>query len=419
MEALLKNTKDTTALFASLLLFSGLCLTSSTGIAFFMLTEALTGIFLYKVKQHPLINCFGIWYLVVSAVLCLYGLLTPYSGGFSIGYFVVIFISVIELYCLLTLHSEAAYEIIMKCIKLTTYITAAYLLLIEAPYLFTKLIPAMMGKAWYRIGVNSNINPTAIAYFFGLAANFSIFGLIKNFNKKNIYPIIIQVLIIILSGSKKGILLLFIPFFVFAIYESIKTPKKALIFIGIAILFFVLIFTVPFLYNLIGYRILALFQTIGINIIPNNSVYAEADTSTPLRFSMIEEAFELFKKHMLFGNGWNAFKALTEFKYYSHCNYLELLSCMGLFGFSVYYSIYFYFIYKLKSAWKSECFILCASLFLSLLISDFSTITIYDTVMNYFAVIVLSILLGCKQYLPSSFKQFFNRRFLSIFHKGG
>ena len=115
MEALLKNTKGTTALFASLLLFSGLCLTSSTGIVFFMLTEALTGIFLYKVKQHPLINCFGLWYLVVSAVLCLYGLLTPYSGGFSIGYFVVIFISVIELYCLLTLHSEAAYEIIMKC----------------------------------------------------------------------------------------------------------------------------------------------------------------------------------------------------------------------------------------------------------------------------------------------------------------
>lgn len=133
-----------------------------------------------------------------------------------------------------------------------------------------------------------------------------------------------------------------------------------------------------------------------MNFIPNQSIYSQADTSTSLRVNMIMEAYDLFKRHIFFGNGWNAFAGLTQYRYYSHCNYLELLSSMGLFGFGLYYSIYYFIMRKIIHLKNIEHKLLIISLIAALLISDFSSITMYDTVISYFAILIVSLIVFVK-----------------------
>lgn len=376
-------------ILASFLLFSSLCFTSKMYISIYIFIEALTAIYILKRKEKIKFHIFIIWYAIVSFFICLYGLFTPYPGWFSFQYYFIICISIVELYCLFITLNENLYEKIIFCIEMITYLCAFYLLIRESPIFVSKFISIVQGKDWFRLGMNSHVNPTIVAYFFGILAQFSIYHFMKTKDQKNIISIIIQFVMIVLSGSKKGLVLLLIPILVLAIDSCIKQPKNILKYIFFFSCFLFLIFKIPFLYNMIGYRVLDFFETIGINFLPNNSIYSQSDTSTTLRINMIVEAFDLFKKHIFFGNGWNAFSALTKYRYYSHCNYVELLSSMGLFGFTLYYSIYCLFIKKLKTINKGEQKLLIISLGISLLISDFSSITMYDTVITYFSIFIL------------------------------
>lgn len=402
--------KNIDMILASLLLFSSLCLTSSRYIIIYIFIVALTAIYILKQKEKLKVHISIIWYIIVSFFICLYGLLTPYPGWFSFPYFLVICISVIELYCLFCFSNKDIYKKVMFCVELVTYFCAFYLLIRELPIFVSKFSSIVQGKDWFRLGMNSYVNPTTVAYFFGILAQFSIYDFIKSKDQKVIISIIIQFLMIILSGSKKGLILVLIPILILIIDNSIKQPRNLVKYIFFFVLSIFLIFNIPFLYNMIGYRVLDFFETIGINFIPNNSVYSQSDTSTSLRINMIIEAFDLFKKHILFGNGWNAFSALTKYRYYSHCNYVELLSSMGLFGFGLYYSIYYFLIKKIKLINKMEHKLLIISLIISLLVSDFSSITMYDTVITYFAIFILSLFIFQKSISLKSFlKKYYKR----------
>ncbi len=388
--------KNIDMVLASLLLFSSLCLTSRTYIFVYIFIELLTALYIFHQKIKIRYNIFIFWYIIISFIICLYGLFTPYLGWFSFQYYLVICLSVIELYFLFNMSNKDLYKSIIICIVMTTYICAFYLLIRELPIFISKFIAITQGKDWFRLGVSSDVNPTAIAYFFGILSQFSIYHFARYRDKKIIFSILIQIIMIILSGSKKGMILLLIPLFIFAIDNSMKNPKNIIKYILTFIFMVFLIFNVPFLYNIIGYRIIDFFQAFGMNFIPNQSIYSQADTSTSLRVNMIMEAYDLFKRHIFFGNGWNAFAGLTQYRYYSHCNYLELLSSMGLFGFGLYYSIYYFIMRKIIHLKNIEHKLLIISLIAALLISDFSSITMYDTVISYFAILIVSLIVFVK-----------------------
>jgi O-antigen ligase len=67
------------------------------------------------------------------------------------------------------------------------------------------------------------------------------------------------------------------------------------------------------------------------------------------RTSLYVEAWEFFKKNPVFGIGYKCFVYLSSFDYFTHTTYMELLSCTGLVGFSL-------FLYPcvpaVASAWK-------------------------------------------------------------------
>lgn len=79
------------------------------------------------------------------------------------------------------------------------------------------------------------------------------------------------------------------------------------------------------------------------------------DWSINLRSFFFDTGKAIFKSHPLFGIGINNFAYYVgnytsyTVERYSHNNYIELLSCMGVIGFSLYYLSYVYIFVKLAA----------------------------------------------------------------------
>jgi len=72
-----------------------------------------------------------------------------------------------------------------------------------------------------------------------------------------------------------------------------------------------------------------------------------------VRMEMVREGFYLWLNNPFFGNGIGQFSVMSSFGVYSHNNYIEILSNLGLIGFFLYYGIYILIIFQLIAK-KSE-----------------------------------------------------------------
>lgn len=156
------------------------------------------------------------------------------------------------------------------------------------------------------------------------------------------------VYLILLTGSRKAIILLLLPFIIQPLLNKNIGKKLLLIPIaaGVAALGFYLIMYVPILYEAIGVR----FED-AINVVTGSTVGGE-DIS---RAMLIEYGIEWFKERPALGYGINCFRVLSDKtwmfggkNFYAHNNYLELLVDVGVIGTLIYYSCYFYLWKKLK-----------------------------------------------------------------------
>ena len=142
---------------------------------------------------------------------------------------------------------------------------------------------------------------------------------------------IIQLYALILTGTKKSLLIAFL--FCFAA------------FIFIFLLFWSLIFNIQVLYDLIGYRfegMLLAFTT------------GQGDESTMERMNMINDAMEFWRSHPVFGIGLNLFSEKGIYGAYSHNNYVELLATTGIAGFIAYYSYHLSFFMDIRKQLRYE-----------------------------------------------------------------
>jgi O-antigen ligase len=154
----------------------------------------------------------------------------------------------------------------------------------------------------------------------------------------------------LLTGGRKATFMPLIFLFVLLMIKNQGAVKKIGIITAIAIatgLLFFLVFTTPILYNVVGSRIEGLFAFISGNT-------SQSDASTIIRADMIEFGWELFKTKPILGIGLSNFQILYGIKgnylieQYSHNNYIELLTGLGLIGFCVYYAYILYMIYYMS-----------------------------------------------------------------------
>ena len=136
-------------------------------------------------------------------------------------------------------------------------------------------------------------------------------------------------------GTKKGILIFAIIVGVIVICNS-KNPLqlfgRTIFVLLLACAGYYAIMNVDVLYNAIGYRVEAM--VLGIS-------GGKADNSTAMRMVFISAAWKEFLKHPILGIGLDGFRYINPYEFtYSHNNYVELLSELGVVGCFLYYSIW-------------------------------------------------------------------------------
>ena len=191
----------------------------------------------------------------------------------------------------------------------------------------------------YRFGIVGN-NPNTIAMI-------SVFGTvicnhkckIDDRKKLHIVLMIFYILIILVTQSKKGILSFALGIYLLSFYRNKGARRYNKVFyLGIIMLIlYIALMMIPFLYNNVGCRFDELFDLLGSKSTGLNSTTARAE--------LISEGFKMWLHQPLLGIGNNNFGLVQTVHansyYYSHCNYIELLSGVGLVGFFLFYFLPF------------------------------------------------------------------------------
>ncbi|MCI8403202.1 MAG: O-antigen ligase family protein [Lachnospiraceae bacterium] len=235
-----------------------------------------------------------------------------------------------------------------------------------------------------RIGDTLSGNVNTVAVCFGmcsmiLAASYSI-----GKKKRDFFLWALTAVCMLLTGSKKAVIILGFEFLLFFFYSKNKlwTGIK-LIVLGLAIL--ILVLDVEYFYILIGKRIIDMFKQLFAG-----STELRYSRSTDERMQMILSGFQVFVNHPLLGGGMKYFYYMTDFGYeYSHCNYTELLCNFGLAGFALYYFPFFknlLYMLKLQSR-KHRGSILAAILVITMLVLDWAMVSYSDLCIFYIPVI--------------------------------
>lgn len=219
--------------------------------------------------------------------------------------------------------------------------------------------------------------------------------IIANYYKNKYYWIIwtvisvAMIIAIMLTGSRKAILILIIPFVVFSLYDYKKHFFKAIILLAIAGAIVWMALEIPFFYDIIGKRLEDM-----INVLSGNETGREDNS----RKELVELGLGWFKERPFLGYGMNCFRALSNnvprfagLNFYAHNNYVEILVGGGIVGFMVYYSYVILILKRLKH--RKSLFAKYAAVILSIvLIMDFAQVSYYDVIMQMLIVFAFILL---------------------------
>lgn len=204
---------------------------------------------------------------------------------------------------------------------------------------FSKLV---LGK---RIG-EEIINVNFIGVVSSITLLLMLYSIINKLFNKRLVIVALSILPFITalgSGSKKVLLGLAVGITVIFIlhFKNKITAKKivATLITILAIMGIIMLSKSQPVFNTVFRRVDAMIMTFD-----NESSTEEG--STIKRQQFIQSGMETFLNHPLTGIGLNNSGKITKEiigeETYLHCNYVEILACLGIIGFIIYYSIYIY-----------------------------------------------------------------------------
>lgn len=215
-----------------------------------------------------------------------------------------------------------------------------------------------------------------VAQILALSIAVALYFFYRESNKKKkllyIFYVAFAFYHIIATGSRKGLVM---PLVAIGLYLTVKSGanikkilKSIFIFAVVAIIL---------AYILTKNEELALRLNMVFRLIFEGDA---VDESSMLRMAFINLAKEMFISNPVLGCGLNTFasQCLENFGryYYSHNNFFELLSGVGIVGFVLYYWLYAYSIYKFYVLRKKhDIFILGLSIWLTLVFFEYGIVT--------------------------------------------
>ena len=217
------------------------------------------------------------------------------------------------------------------------------------------------------VGYNSNEN--------AMIAVIGFYVLFYFFSKKKhkLIPLVGMIflgLIVLVCGSRKGILSLVLIGILFALLKSSGASKLSKFLIGILSVFvgIEMCYNIPVLYDAVGYRLEALFSLLE---------GGATDGSMIKRIELMQQAFNVWLDNPILGVGLNNFSLVQTVGgrgYYAHNNFLELLADVGIIGFLLYYVNIFSTVFT-HVAKENTIAVLLKSICIILLIMDIGMVT--------------------------------------------
>lgn len=282
----------------------------------------------------------------------------------SFGYGMILYFSS-WLFCTMLciqINEIGSYEWVFKCIALVTI-----LLCISA---FTS-----GGLQYDRIvlGSRDNSNTIGLILFFGIASELL---LIKDNIKSliiNLVLITLNLITIVLTGSRKALLAGVILIFVWFFFVMRPRVRKFGLF-GKAIFYAIILAAI--------YGVVYYMQNMYVNtIMYSRFINVSGDHSFRERLSFYSEGWKMFLSSPLWGVGYKQFEAYSVRHTYSHSTYIELIACTGLIGVFLFFapiilSIKTY-IRNLKCAVDKNC-VLWGFILLIIFFLGFTVIWQYD-----------------------------------------
>lgn len=311
-----------------------------------------------------------------------------FSGLWSIRPFLTIYtliINVFPIFCLTYslsryINSYDRLIVILKLIYIGSCISLIYLFLFVD---LTQIVGNRISEAITDEDLAESWNINSIGMQLALAVLIGF--IICKYDKKKliwltwIISSIGMLFAIMLTGSRKAILLLIIPFIVFALYDYKKHFTKALLMIFAAFGVIWLALNVEFFYDIIGKRIEDM-----INVISGNETGHEDNS----RAELIERGLNWFSLEPILGYGMNCFRVLSNTvprfagkNFYAHNNYIEILVGGGIVGFCVYYS-YVIFLVRRLIHHRGIYFRYASVILVIVLTMDFANVNYYDVLMQ-------------------------------------
>lgn len=248
-------------------------------------------------------------------------------------------------------------------------------------------------------GFNSNQVGSEIAY----ASIICLYFFEKNRKKRYLITYLFLAACCLLTGSRTALILYFAGgcFFFFHLSNGKERLKPRIIIgvlAGIAVLF--LIFRVDAFYKIIGKRIInemviPFFESLaGENI---GSVPSKE--SNYLRWNMIKYGLEFFFQRPFLGAGIGNYVVLIAqtdlgFISYAHNNYIELLTDVGIIGFTVYYIPYLLaWVRIIKSKRKVEpIFQMSGGILLCMMLDDLTGVNYYMIFQRFLFTLIICII---------------------------
>ncbi len=201
----------------------------------------------------------------------------------------------------------------------------------------TLLLTPVSSWGTERMGAATGINSNTLAMRASYSATFALF--LSLYRKRPLFflAIIPLVIAVLLSGSRKGILsLAAIPALYLLLRDRGFKMVRNVVIVGIMLFaMYQILRSVPVVYEALGRRVERLVQYMTGE---GAGGYSELE-----RQFYREYAYTMWLQKPVFGWGLNQFAAqMQAIGYshvaYSHNNYCELLACLGLVGFVLYYA---------------------------------------------------------------------------------
>lgn len=317
------------------------------------------------------INGFTGWLIVLFFMYFFYGLVLTRYHIFNADYFLfMLIITLVNMLLFIDAPIKDMIEIFIKACVFASVGVCLFIFINEW---------SMITSGVTRIGETGSGNVNTIAVRLGIMSIPCLYKLYIEKKYRYFIPYIIVTLTMLLTGSKKSLIFIIIGFAIFTTLKNkFRFHKYIIPLLLVAIMMF-LIFKIDFLYNIIGRRLVDFIGAVGFNI--DGAQYSR---STTLRLLMYKKGLEAFETKPIFGGGWFYFAHYTGMNTYSHSNYIELLVTYGIFGFSIYYSMFLKILIKLFKLTKIDGYSkMLFTMILLFLVNDFAAVQFSANILYY------------------------------------